>query len=105
MKKALLFILVSLSFSFSTLAQSAEEYFQRGNTKYLAQDFTGALSDYTTSISLKPNQAQTYYNRAHAQESLKNYAAALEDYSYAINLDPKYAEAFVERGLLKFNKK
>ena len=80
---------------------SSETYFVWGYTKHELADYNGAIADYTTAISLKPNYAGIYALRGLAKQQLEQYRAAIADYDRAIQLKPDYAEAYGNRGLAK----
>ena len=82
---------------------SSETYFVWGYTKHELADYNGAIADYTTAISLKPNYAGIYALRGLAKQQLEQYRAAIADYDRAIQLKPDYAEAYNNRGLSKYH--
>ena len=99
MKKLLLIIIVfvtSLSY-----CQTAEEYFERGNSKYDLQDYQGAIADYSKAIELNPNYSGAYNNRGVSKLNLQDYRGAIADFSKAIQLDPNFSDAYYNRGLSK----
>ena len=60
-------------------------------------DQAGALEDYNTAISLKPNYAEAYNNRGVLKSNMGDQAGALEDYNKAVSLKPNYAKAYNNR--------
>jgi len=52
------------------LAQTAEEYHNKGNAKVNLGDYRGAIQDYSKAIELNPNDAEAYYNRGNAKVNL-----------------------------------
>ena len=44
-------------------AQSADDYVNRGNSKYRLRDYQGAISDFNKAIEINPQYATAYYNR------------------------------------------
>ena len=81
MKKLLIIIIVfvtSLSY-----CQTAEEYFERGNSKYDLQDYQGAIADYSKAIQLDPNDSDAYYNRGLSKLELNQKDSACLDWSKA----------------------
>ena len=65
-------------------AQTAEDWFDDGNQKFVSGDYAGAFSDYTKAIEIKPDYADAYNNRGDTREKLSDYQGALVDYTKAI---------------------
>ena len=80
---------------------SAETYLRWGNTKFVLEDYRGAIANYTRVIGLKPDFAQAYFNRGFVKGKLKQYAAAILDYDIAIRLKPEDIVAYYNRGNAK----
>ena len=79
-----------------------EAYLNRGLTRKMTGDFSGALEDLTRVIRLDPTNPEVYKNRANLY-LLYGYAVqAVHDYTNAIDLDAEYAEAYFNRGLAQF---
>ena len=81
---------------------SAETYLLWGYAKDELGDHSGAISDYTQAIRMKPNLADAYYNRGVAKGNLEQYRDAIADYDKAIHLQPDDALAYNNRGLAKY---
>ena len=73
----------------SAIAESAEFYNKRGNEKYDAEDYKGAISDVSKAIKINPQYADAYYNRGLAKENLKDFEGAISDYSSSIEIYQK----------------
>ena len=58
-------------------AQTAEDWFDDGNQKFVSGDYAGAFSDYTKAIELKTNYAIAYKNRGVIRCLLKDYKRGL----------------------------
>jgi tetratricopeptide (TPR) repeat protein len=81
---------------------SAEAYNQRGMAKAEAEDYLGAIADYTEAIALDSNFAEAYYNRAYDRSEVRDYQGAIEDYTKVIELVPDdAAAAYFNRGMAK----
>ena len=65
---------------------SAVYYLNRGNANQAAANYTSALKDYSTAISLNPNQADAYANRGNLYLNSEKSDLALADYDRALNL-------------------
>ena len=84
---------------------SVEEYINRGNERYNSKDYSGAISDFTNAIRIKPDYDFAYFNRALSKLNIKDYTGAIADLTKAIELDPNYADAYINRGVSKSNLK
>lgn len=86
------FTVMALTFawglSLPVLAQtkSAVQWYNDGVDKLAAQNFSGAIADFTESIKLNDQDADAYYNRGYAKHVLGQYQAAITDYNQAISL-------------------
>ena len=78
----------------------AEKYFDSGEAKATAEDYNGAIADFTKAITLDPNYDQAYWNRASAKNNLNDHEGALLDLNKAISLD-SYYYAYYLRGITK----
>ena len=98
--KAIFIILLSVIY-INSLAQTADEFFNNGNTKFTHKDYTGAIADYSKAIALNPKNANFWFNRGIAKNSLPDYSGAIEDYTKAIEINPTLADAYFNRGIYK----
>ena len=90
----------------SAIAESAEFYNKRGNEKYDAEDYKGAISDYTKAIEIYPKGEDTgdaYHGRGYAKEMLKDFEGALSDYTKATKLIPENADLYMDIHYLKIS--
>ena len=85
MKKSIL-VLFILLIPVLAIAQTAEDYFDKGVAKYEQGDYRGAIQDYNKAIELDPNDHMTYGVRVLAKSKLGDYRGAIEDYNKAIEL-------------------
>jgi len=81
----------------------AEAYFNRGDSRYLLEDYSEAIADYNKAIEIDPNnvEAEVYFNRGDSKYHLEDYDGAIADFSIAIDLNPIYYEAYSKRGELR----
>ena len=80
-------------------AQTAEDWFDDGNQKFVSGDYAGAFSDYTKAIEIKPMYARAYFNRGTSKDELNDYQGAIADYTKAIEFKPDYYKAYTNRGI------
>ena len=80
---------ISLSSISSVNAQDGFFFFIRGDQKYEAEDYKGAIKDYSKGLEIYPNNGNAYLQRGNAKEELKDYEGAIKDYEKAIQLNPK----------------
>ena len=76
----------------------AEKYFKLGEEKFAAQDYKGAIIDYTKTISLNPSHKLAYNNRGASKSWLGQKEDAILDYNKAIEIDPEFARAYQNKG-------
>ena len=67
-------------------AQSAEDYVNRGNTKYDLRDYQGASTDYNKAIEINPQSADAYNNRGIAKGKSGDHKGACADMRRASSL-------------------
>nr|ACO15504.1 Tetratricopeptide repeat protein 32 [Caligus clemensi] len=65
-----------------------EAHNDRGHAKYMQVDFTGALEDYDTAITLAPSHHVSYYNRATLNYRLGKFQDAIIDFRTALEKCP-----------------
>jgi tetratricopeptide (TPR) repeat protein len=80
---------------------TAEEYYNRAVERGDAEDFQGAIADYTEAIALDSEYAEAYFNRAYDRSEIKDYEGAITDYTKVIELAPDAAEAYFNRGMAR----
>ena len=64
-----------------------EEYYFRAFEKAKAEDYEGAIKDYTESLKLKPD-AKSYYQRAIAKENIDDLSGAKSDLIRSLEINP-----------------
>jgi len=75
---------------------------ERGNDKFKAGDFPGAVHDYTDAIARDPKSPVYYANRAAAYTKLLQFNDAKADCEKALKIDPKYVKAIARKGAIEF---
>jgi tetratricopeptide (TPR) repeat protein len=78
-----------------------EAYFNEGMECYLKGDLSGAIINWSLTISINPEDPNTYYSRAVVKDALFTWKAALNDYDKALELAPGFIGALINRGNLK----
>ena len=75
-----------------------EEYYFRGNEKYDAEDYEGAIEDYTESIKLKPSE-DAYFSRSRSKGKLDDNSGEKYDLIRSIELNEKNWKSHYYLGL------
>jgi len=76
-----------------------EAFLNRGLTKKMSGDFTGALTDLDQVIDEFPNNADLRKNRGNLYLLFGMPQRAIDDYTKAVELDNTYAEAYYNRAI------
>ena len=100
MKKLLLLLVV---ISLSGFGQTADDYYNKGISKFSLKDYKGAISEFSKTIILNPNYADAYINRGISKKKTLDYTGAITDYNKAIQLNPNNSDYFYNRGIAKYN--
>ncbi len=79
----------------------ASIYSFRGHAKVEANDYNGAIADFTKSLKIEPNSA-VYCFRGLAKNKNNDYKGAIIDFTKAFELDQSYSIAIYNRGLSKY---
>jgi len=88
-----LFVLTGISF-----AQTANDYFLKGNELFKQKKWVEADQSYTECVRLSPNYTNCYFNRGLARQIGVSFGLALEDFTKVISLEPGNAKAYKNRG-------
>ena len=64
----------------------ARQYFNQGVEKYEADNYQGAISDWSKAIEINPQYARAFANRGAAKDELGDYQGAIADYNKALEL-------------------
>jgi tetratricopeptide (TPR) repeat protein len=78
-------------------------YNNRGITKYLQKDYSGAISDFTKALQQHPQLKDAYHFRALSRFAINNFADAIPDFDTTLMIDPKFADGYINRGRAKAN--
>ncbi|MGB2165481.1 MAG: tetratricopeptide repeat protein, partial [Flavobacteriaceae bacterium] len=84
-----------------SFCQSFEKFFNNGSKMAKAEDFNGAIEQYSKAINLKPSFPLTYKNRALLYSKIGKYEESINDYTIYFKLktfhpfaSTKYLELF-----------
>ena len=91
LRQIILFVLIVLIPLFTVLAQTADDYFDKGVAKSEKGDVIGALYDYNKAIELDPNDAEAYGGRGLAKIFLGQKDSGCLDLSKAGELGDSQA--------------
>ncbi|MFN8529296.1 MAG: tetratricopeptide repeat protein [Anaerolineae bacterium] len=80
---------------------AAQEFIERAQAMMAAQDYNGAILEFTKAIRIDPKSAIAYCGRGDAFFGKKDYWCANGDYIDAIRLDPTCASAYLGRAQCK----
>lgn len=69
-------------------------YQARAAVRRHVNDFSGAISDYTKQLSLKPGKAEVYHRRGLSHQEQGDYSRALRDFLTCRALEPKHYDVF-----------
>ena len=78
-----------------------QEYYKRAWKRLQAQNWEGALSDFTRVIEFNSEDVSAWVNRGVARQNLGDIDGANDDYNHSIELDPKAHEGFFHRAQLR----
>ena len=73
--------------------QTAEDYKNKGLSKYKSGDYNGAIEEFTKSIELDPDYSEAYFRRGLFKDWFNDLSGAIVDFNKAIKLDPDFALA------------
>jgi len=89
--KTAVFMLFCL-FIGSMRGQDAQQYFEKGNAAYEAENYQEAIDAYTEVLEQKQESAALYYNLANANYKLNRIAPSIYYYERALQLKPGDAD-------------
>ncbi|MEY1639315.1 tetratricopeptide repeat protein [Tenuifilum osseticum] len=82
-----------------------DAWVNRGTTRLMLSDSSGALTDYTAAINLNPFNANPYLRRGALYAQQSNYPLALQDLNQAIGIDSTLTQAYFTRALVYYYQK
>lgn len=84
------------------VVEAPKKLWESGNENLKNNNFTQAISDYTSLIQMNPDFIDVYYNRGLAYENQKKYILALNDFNKYIDSKSDDPFAFQQRGWVKY---
>lgn len=81
-----------------------EDYIDRADTAWLAQDYRAAIQDYSCALALNPRSLDALFGRAYSYYELKDYDRSLADYTLYVELDPLEGPAWSNLGNIYYIK-
>jgi tetratricopeptide (TPR) repeat protein len=97
--KTVLLIFIFLCVSKIGFAQSANEFYNRGNYFIKQGQMDSAMTSFNQSLEMDSTYYKSYHGRATVYLATKKYAEAIKDYTTCIRLKFNYSEAFYGRGI------
>ena len=97
--------LIAVVIGFMTLTVSAnpnggeQEYLKKAESKYIAHNIEGAISDLSKAIEINPSFVDAYIKRADYEMEIKDFKNANADYNAAYKLDPTQSSALLNKGI------
>lgn len=82
-------------------AAKEDFYFDKGVECYNNGDLSGAIVNWTLTLTINPYEPNSYYSRAIVKNELYTWKSALRDYDKAIEIAPDFISALTNRGSLK----
>jgi tetratricopeptide (TPR) repeat protein len=82
------------------IAQTAEEWIDRGDRHFKYEQYNTAISCYKKAIGLEPHNTVAYFKRGMAYNALGDLEPAVADITTAIELDPANYRYYFSRGFL-----
>ena len=58
---------------YSKAINNSDAYVNRGISKYVLQDYQGAIADYSKAIELNPNYSEAYVNRGSSKDGFTKF--------------------------------
>ena len=78
-----------------------DTYFDKGVDCYEKGNLSGAIINWSLTLSINSKNPNAYYSRAIVKNELYTWKSALKDYDKALEIAPDFIDALVNRGTIK----
>ena len=68
--------------------EQAISFYKTGMSKFVQQDFNGAINEFKEAILIKPDYGDVYQAMAHCYEKLEDFDSALKYANHAVEYNP-----------------
>jgi tetratricopeptide (TPR) repeat protein len=83
----------------SPVENRLEAYSNRGFSKAMIEDLSGAIVDFDRAIELAPHSADAHNGRGNVNAMAGNLTASIRDFNRAIRCDRSFADAYYNRAI------
>lgn len=98
MKKILGIFCCLTIFGMISFAQDSDAFLNSGKAKVRANDYKGAIVDFTKGIEINPKDMNLFLQRGMCYGITEDYESAIKDYTVVINAEPKQVFPYISRG-------
>lgn len=100
LKKTLFLSILSTAFFLTGCSNNSVKQNEAGLASYEKQDYSSAISSFTSAIALDNRRADYYINLAMAYVETGEYQNALTQIEFALQLDPENQSAYRSKGII-----
>jgi len=103
MKRGVICVVLAVLSGGPLAAQTARDYVDSAGRESAAQNYAGAIADYTHALELDPASPLLYELRGMAKKAGGDLDGAIADYTRSLAIDPGNGDAYLKRGVAKKN--
>lgn len=103
MKKVILTLMLTLTFMQMLFAQSATDWYKKGNELYDKNEYKAAISAYTKAIDMNPQNEDFFYKRGMSFYMSAKSQEAYKDFTMGIKINGFSSKLYLQRGLIFLN--
>lgn len=96
--KTILLCACLLALAATAIAQSPDEFYERGLANIRKGEFEEAAANFSKTLDSLPSHTKAHYHRAFVYTALERHEEALEDYNFLINKGIKQDKLYYSRG-------